>query len=83
MFYFIAVSWEWDAIHLYIVDNLDWMMVWIEWCKQSNNGKLSWYDVSTLVKETECRGDTNITNREIELAYGLKDAQASIFTHTT
>ena len=50
------------------------MKVWIEQCKQSNNGWLSWYGVSTLVKEAECRGYTNITHREIDLAYGLKDS---------
>ena len=59
------------------------MKVWIEQCKQSNNGRLSWYGVSTLVKEAECRGYTNITHREIDLAYGLKYGQESIFTHTT
>lgn len=59
------------------------MKVWIERCKPSNNGRLSWYGVSTLVKEVERRGDTNIIQMGIDLAYGLKDAQASIFTHTT
>jgi hypothetical protein len=38
--------------------------------------------VATLVKEVECKGDTNLTQREIDLAYGLKDKQESIFTHT-
>ena len=60
----------------------DWMKVWIERCKQSNNGRLSWYGLSTLVKEVEHRENTNITKGEIDLAYGLKDAQVSIFTHT-
>ena len=59
------------------------MKVWIEQCKQSNNSRLSWYGVSTLVEEAGRRGDTNITYRKIDLAYGLKDAQASIYTHTT
>ena len=67
-------------IHL---KQLDWMKVWVERCKQTNIGRLSWYGVSTLVNEDEHRGDTNTTQREIDLAYGLKDAQESIFTHTT
>jgi hypothetical protein len=36
--------------------------------------------VATLVKEVECKGDTNLTQREIDLAYGLKDKQESIYS---
>jgi hypothetical protein len=82
LFYFNTTRREWDAIHLYIANNLDWMKVWIERSIQSNNGRLSWYGVATLVKEVEGKGDTNLTQREIDLAYGLKDKQESIFTHT-
>ena len=57
------------------------MKVWIEWCKESNNGRLTWEGVSTLVKEVELKQDTNITQREIDLAHGLKDKFESIFTH--
>jgi hypothetical protein len=38
--------------------------------------------VATLVKEDKHKGDTNITQREIDLAYGLKNKQENIFTHT-
>jgi hypothetical protein len=38
--------------------------------------------MARLVKEVERKGDINLTQREIDLAYGLKDKQASIFTHT-
>jgi hypothetical protein len=56
------------------------MKVWIEICIQ-NDGRLSWQWVSTLVIESHCNGDTNLTQREIDLAYGLKDKQESmIFT---
>ena len=53
------------------------MKVWIERCKQSCQG-LSWESVASLVKVAHCNGDTNITQREIDLAYGLKDKQESI-----
>ena len=81
LFYFNTVGREWHAIHLYIANNLDWMKVWIERCIQSNNDRLSWYGVATLVKEVERKGEINFTQRKIDLAYGLKDKQASIFTH--
>ena len=48
------------------------MKVWIEWCEQSGHG-IWWEGVASLVKEEHCNGDTNITEREIDLAYGLKD----------
>ena len=72
-----AVGQEWDAINLYIANNIDWMKVWIEQCKQSGHG-ISWEDVASLVKETHRNGDRNLTEREIDLAYGLKDKMASI-----
>ena len=72
-----AVGLEWDAINLYITNNLDWMKVWIEWCKQSGHG-ISWKGVASLVKATQCNGDRNITERKIDLAYGVKDKMTSI-----
>ena len=53
------------------------MKVWIERCEQSSHG-ISWEGVASLVKAAHCNGDTNSTQREIDLAYGLKDKQASI-----
>ena len=53
------------------------MKVWIERCKPWGHG-ISWEGVASLVKVAHCNGDTNITQREIDLAYGLKDKQASI-----
>ena len=58
------------------------MKVWIEQCKQANNSRLSWYGVSSLFKEAQHTRDINIRKREIDLAYGLKDYQENIFTHT-
>ena len=52
------------------------MNLWTERCKQS--GQISWEGVASLVKETRQNGDTNLTEREIDLAYGLKDKQESI-----
>ena len=48
------------------------MKVWIEWCEQSSHG-ISWEGVASLVKVAHHNGDRNITEREIDLAYGLKD----------
>ena len=61
---------------LYIVNNIYWMKVWIERCEQSGHG-ISWEGVVSLVKSHR-NGDRNITEREIDLAYGLKDKMASI-----
>ena len=53
------------------------MKVWIERYEQSGHG-ISWEGVASLVKVAHHNGDTNITQREIDLAYGLKDKQESI-----
>ena len=71
------VGLEWDAIHLYIANNLHWMEVCIEQCEQLGHG-ISWEGVASLVKAAHHNGDTNITRREINLAYGLKDKKESI-----
>jgi hypothetical protein len=57
------------------------MNVWIEICKQHNGGRLSWKRLSELIREARCNGDANVMQREIDLAYGLKDGQVSKFTH--
>ena len=72
-----AVGREWDAIHLYITNNLDWMKVWIERCEQSGHG-ISWEGVASLVKATHRNGDRNLKETKIDLAYGLKDKMESI-----
>ena len=72
-----AVGREWDAIHLYIEKNIDWMKVWIERCEQSSHW-ISREGVASMVKEAHCNGDGNITESEIDLAYGLEDKMASI-----
>ena len=53
------------------------MNVWIERCEQSDHG-ISWEGVASLVKATHCNGDRNLTEREIDLAYGLNDRKESI-----
>ena len=58
------------------------MKVWIERCTQSGEG-LSWEGVASLVKEAHRNGDTNVTEREIDLAYGLKDKQVIILVRNT
>ena len=53
------------------------MKVWIERCEQSGHG-ISWEGVASLVKAAHRNGDTNITQRKIDLAYGLKYKQENI-----
>ena len=53
------------------------MKVWIERCTQSGHG-ISWEGVASLVKEAQRNGYNNLTEREIDLAYGVKDKMASI-----
>ena len=63
-FYFHqAIGQEWDTIHLYIANNLDWMKVWIEQCEQYGHG-ISWEGVASLVKATHHNADTNVAERE-------------------
>ena len=57
------------------------MNVWIERCKQHNGGRLSWKQLSELVREARRNKDVNFTQRKIDLAYGLKDGQVNNFTH--
>jgi hypothetical protein len=57
------------------------MKVWIEICKQHHGGRLSWKQLSELVREARRNGDANVIQREIDLAYGLKDRHARKFTH--
>jgi hypothetical protein len=44
------------------------MNVWIERCKQHNGGRLTWKQLSELVREARRNGDANVTQREIDLA---------------
>jgi hypothetical protein len=57
------------------------MNVWIKRCKQHHGGRLSWKRLSELVREARCNIDANVMQREIDLAYGLKDGQVRNFTH--
>ena len=53
------------------------MEVWIELCLQLGHG-ISWEGVASLVKAAQRNGDNNLIEREIDLAYGVKDKMASI-----
>ena len=48
------------------------MKVWIERCEKLGHG-ISLEGVASLVKESHRNGDTNLTEMEINLAYGSKD----------
>ena len=72
----------WDAVHLYIENNIDWMEEWIErWIELYVT--LSWEGVSKLIKTVHRHREeypSELTQKEIDLACGLKDKNASIFT---
>ena len=48
--FFHIVGHEWDAIHLYIANNIDWMEEWIERCIEFY-GTLSWEGVQCIAIE--------------------------------
>ena len=58
------------------------MNILIERCKKYSHG-ISWEGVASFVKAAHRNGDTNLTQREIDLAYGLKDKKASISINHT
>jgi hypothetical protein len=72
------VAREWDALHLYIANNLDWMEHWIEYTEEYF-GRLSWEGVSKMIKTMHRHRDQflDLTSREVDLAFGLKDKHAS------
>ena len=53
------------------------MKVWIERCEQLVHG-ISWEGVASLVEASHRNGDRNLSEREIDLAYGSNDKMASI-----
>jgi hypothetical protein len=57
----------WDALHLYIANNLYWMKLLMEQCEQYD-GRLSWEGVATLIKRAHRNEDHNITQTKIILA---------------
>jgi hypothetical protein len=51
------------------------MKVWIDRCKHCHGGRLSLKELSKLVRQ-DCRdGDSDVTQREMDLAYCLKDGK--------
>jgi hypothetical protein len=57
------------------------MKVWIDRCKQHHGGRLSCKELTELVREDRCKGDSDVLQREIYLAYCLKDGKVRKFTH--
>jgi hypothetical protein len=81
LFYHI-VSREWDALHLYIANNLDWMEHWIEYTEEYFS-RLSWEGVIKMIKTMNRHQDQfpDLTSREVDLSFGLKDKKESkLFT---
>ena len=66
-----------NGMQFIYTSNLDWMKVWIERCEQLGHG-ISWEGVASLLKAAQRNGDRNLTKREIELAYGVKDKMVRI-----
>ena len=59
---------------MYIANNLDWMMVWIERCQQ-NGCSLTWEGVASLVTEAHPNGDSNVTPMVVDLVKGLRGGE--------
>ena len=81
MSFFRIVGRVWDAIHLYIANNIGWMEECIERCIELY-GTLSWEGVSKLIQTVHRHREEypgELTQREIDLACGLKDKKESIF----
>ena len=57
------------------------MKVWIDRCKEHHGSRLSCKELSELIIESRHNGYFDVTQREIDLAYCLKDGKASKFTH--
>ena len=77
VYLFYTVAHEWDALYLYIENNLDWMMVCIERSKQ-NGLSLTWEGVASLVKEAHRNGDPNVMPMVVDLAHGLRGGKVCI-----
>ena len=76
---FDIVGREWDALHLYIANNIDWMGNWIEDCEEYF-GRLSWEGISKMIKTAHRHRQQHpdlTSQREVDLAYRLKDKKAS------
>jgi hypothetical protein len=56
------------------------MKVWIDRCRERHGGRLSWKELSELVREARRNGDSYVTQREIDLSYCLKDGKKRKFT---
>ena len=52
-------------------------MVWIKRCQHFGH-RLEWESMSSLVIQAHCNGHPNVTQKEIDLAYGLRDLQVLI-----
>jgi hypothetical protein len=78
LLFYHTVAREWDALHLYIANNLDWMEHWIEY-NEEYFGRLSWEGVSKMIETVHHHRDQfpDLTSREVDLSFGLKDKQAS------
>ena len=61
-------------MHLYIVNNLDWMTKWIERCQQ-NGCSLTWEGVASLVIEAHRNGDSNVMSMVFNLVKGLRGGE--------
>ena len=77
VYLFYTIAREWDVLHLYIANNLDSMMVWIE-RSQQNGYSLTWEGVSSLVKEAHHNGDPNVMPMVIDLENGLRGGKVRI-----
>ena len=62
---------------MYIANNLDWMMEWIERC-QKNGWSLTWEGVTSLVIGAHCNGDSNVMPMVVDLENVLRGGKVHI-----
>ena len=55
-----------------------WLDEGMDWTMRTIGHVISWEGVASLVKAAQRNGYNNLTEREIDLAYGVKDKMASI-----
>ena len=69
-------STEWDAIHVYIANNIDFIKRWTKRCEEFY-GELRWNDLVEMIRKDYLDHDISLIHQQIDLAFGAKDRNVS------